>query len=62
MVGWGICTLVGGMALATNVFRAAEWFQLISYQHRRRPRSVTTVRVAGAFFSVAGAMTLLGVL
>ncbi|WP_306333479.1 hypothetical protein [Streptomyces sp. KL118A] len=50
------------MALATNVFRAAEWFQMISYQHRRRPRSVTTVRVAGAFFSVAGAMTLLGVL
>ncbi|MFD6436655.1 hypothetical protein [Streptomyces venezuelae] len=50
------------MVLATNVCRAADWFQMISYQHRMWPKSVTTVRVAGALFSVAGAGVLLGIL
>lgn len=62
MVGWGLFTLVGGMALATNVCRVADWFQMISYQQRMWPKSVTTVRVGGALFSVAGALTLLRVL
>ncbi|WP_224058726.1 hypothetical protein [Streptomyces kanamyceticus] len=59
MTGWGLFTFVGGTVLATNVFRAADWFQMMSYQQRMWPKSVTTVRVGGALFSVAGAVTLL---
>ncbi|ATL28115.1 hypothetical protein [Streptomyces formicae] len=59
MAGWGLFTFVGGTVLATNVCRAADWFQMLSYQHRMWPKSVTTVRVGGAIFSVAGAVALL---
>ncbi|QES36133.1 hypothetical protein DEJ48_24400 [Streptomyces venezuelae] len=62
MVAWGFLALVGGLVLATNVCRAADWFQMMSYQHRMWPKSVTTMRVVGAVFSVAGAFVLLGVL
>ncbi|TLQ44842.1 hypothetical protein [Streptomyces marianii] len=55
---WGTCALVGGGVVVANVCRMAERFQAMSYAYRSWPASVTTCRVIGGIFMLAGAGVL----
>lgn len=59
MTGWGVGAFLAGLVLVTNVFRAAEWLQLMSYQRRGWPTGVRTCRAIGGVFLLAGAAVLI---
>ncbi|MBC9718891.1 hypothetical protein H9Y04_40825 [Streptomyces sp. TRM66268-LWL] len=59
---WGVVATAGGTILALDAWGAAERFQAMSYAYRSWPASVTTCRVAGGLFMIAGVVTLVAAL
>ncbi|WP_223183546.1 MULTISPECIES: hypothetical protein [unclassified Streptomyces] len=48
--------------MAADILKAADWFQIMSYSYRRWPAGVTTCRVIGGVFALAGAAALVDAL
>ncbi|MFJ6608845.1 hypothetical protein ACIQPT_01080 [Streptomyces sp. NPDC091289] len=52
---WGCAVLVAGVALATNVRGATDWFEVKANARRTWPLTLTQYRIGGGVMAVIGA-------